>query len=533
MIIQHNLSALNANRQLNIVRKTGSKSVEKLSSGYRINRAVDDAAGLSISEKMRKQIRGLTKAKENVEDGISLCQVADGAMAEMHDMTNRMNELCVQAANGTNSADDRSYIQMEIDNIVEEFGRIINTTKFNEVYVFRGEKPFDARAESEIEYAPTGSGTGTGSGGTGIGSLRGITAFEGNNFGDALDEDIYNDTDWVTTTRMSSLSGLQRKRNCAWIDFTDFKADSREEFIKKLNGQGFDSSCCYCNLYAGVKFVSSVTKDARTSPNGISYDYYHLPLLPAIPNPSDKEQLRIDLNDIWDMYEKNKGKSLGEVICESLMDVIEQAGKRELNSRLTKDWVGYAYKKGTGKLYILDSSNRKFLPNAGSSTFSATPRNDAGELEPVVKTDEVKPVPPKGQITTQQLAIHAGSDADGTNKVIMKMPTFKNENLKINSVSVVTEDLATTSIDVLTDVLQVISSNRSRIGAYQNRLEHTSLNLDNIVENTTDSESKIRDTDMADEMVRYSNNTILTQAGQSMLSQANNSTQAVLSLLSA
>lgn len=127
-------------------------------------------------------------------------------------------------------------------------------------------------------------------------------------------------------------------------------------------------------------------------------------------------------------------------------------------------------------------------------------------------------IPKVGQITTQQLAIHAGSDADGTNKVIMKMPTFKNENLKINSVSVLTEDLATNSIDVLTDVLQVISSNRSRIGAYQNRLEHTSLNLDNIVENTTDSESKIRDTDMANEIVRYSNNTILTQAGQSIFS---------------
>ncbi len=263
MIIQHNLSALNANRQLNIVRKTGSKSAEKLSSGYRINRAADDAAGLSISEKMRKQIRGLTKAKENVEDGISLCQVADGAMAEMHDMTNRMNELCVQAANGTNSADDRSYIQMEIDNIVEEFGRIINTTKFNEVYIFRGEEPFQALAGSEIEYAPSG---------TGIGSVEGVTAYEGSNFGDALDEDIYNSTDWITTS--TPFSGAKRKRNCAWIDFTDFEASSREEFIAKLNGQGFDSSCCYCDLYAGIKFVSSVTKDARTSPNGISYDYH-------------------------------------------------------------------------------------------------------------------------------------------------------------------------------------------------------------------------------------------------------------------
>ena len=523
MIIQHNLSALNANRQLNIVRKTGSKSAEKLSSGYRINRAADDAAGLSISEKMRKQIRGLTKAKENVEDGISLCQVADGAMAEMHDMTNRMNELCVQAANGTNSADDRSYIQMEIDNIVEEFGRIINTTKFNEVYIFRGEEPFQALAGSEIEYAPSG---------TGIGSVEGVTAYEGSNFGDALDEDIYNSTDWITTS--TPFSGAKRKRNCAWIDFTDFEASSREEFIAKLNGQGFDSSCCYCDLYAGIKFVSNVTKDARTSPNGISYDYHQLPLPPAIPNPSDsKEQVRIDLNDIWNRYEKDKSKSLGEVICESLVDVIEQAGMNEPHSLLTQDLVGYAYKKGTGKLYILDSVDGSYSPGAGSSTFSVTPRSDTGELE-TVKMDTNKPVPPKvGQITPQQLAIHAGADADGTNKVIMKMPTFKNENLKINSVSVLTEDLATTSIDVLTDVLHVISSNRSRIGAYQNRLEHTSLNLDNIVENTTDSESKIRDTDMANEIVRYSNNTILTQAGQSILSQANNNTQAVLSLLSA
>jgi flagellin len=525
MIIQHNLSALNANRQLNIVRKTGSKSAEKLSSGYRINRAADDAAGLSISEKMRKQIRGLTKAKENVEDGISLCQVADGAMAEMHDMTNRMNELCVQAANGTNSADDRSYIQMEIDNIVEEFGRIINTTKFNEVYIFRGEEPFQALAGSEIAYAPIGSGIG-------INLVEGITAFEGSNFGDALDEDIYNSADWVTTS--TPYSGAKRKRNCAWIDFTDFEASSREEFIAKLNGQGFDSSCCYCDLYAGIKFVSSVTKDARTSPNGISYDYHQLPLPPAIPDPSNsKEQVRIDLNDIWNRYEKDKSKSLGEVICESLVDVIEQAGMNEPHSLLTQDLVGYAYKKGTGKLYILDSVDGLYSPDAGSSTFSITPRSDTGELE-TVKMDTNKPVPPKvGQITTQQLAIHAGSDADGTNKVIMKMPTFKNENLKINSVSVLTEDLATNSIDVLTDVLQVISSNRSRIGAYQNRLEHTSLNLDNIVENTTDSESKIRDTDMANEIVRYSNNTILTQAGQSILSQANNNTQAVLSLLSA
>ncbi len=527
MIIQHNLSALNANRQLNIVRKTGSKSAEKLSSGYRINRAADDAAGLSISEKMRKQIRGLTKAKENVEDGISLCQVADGAMAEMHDMTNRMNELCVQAANGTNSADDRSYIQMEIDNIVEEFGRIINTTKFNEVYIFRGEEPFQALAGSEIEYAPSG---------TGIGSVEGVTAYSGNELSDKLSDDV-NGSDWTVTKPDETVGvalsrypypGGTDGRKSAWVDFTNIKADSQEELNSKLNGQGFDWSCCYCNLHGCVKFVSSVTDNAKKTSSGVAYDYLQLSTAPA------NEIVKIDINSIWDKYQSSMGSSLGEVICQTLVDVLNAAGDLEpTTSRLTRDLVEFGYKNGTGKFYIFDSTGSSYSPDAGSSTFSVTPRSDTGELEPA-KSGKSKPVIPKvGQITTQQLAIHAGSDADGTNKVIMKMPTFKNENLKINSVSVLTEDLATNSIDVLTDVLQVISSNRSRIGAYQNRLEHTSLNLDNIVENTTDSESKIRDTDMANEIVRYSNNTILTQAGQSILSQANNNTQAVLSLLSA
>ena len=140
MIVQHNLQAMNANRMLGITTKSASGSTEKLSSGYRINRAADDAAGLAISEKMRKQIRGLDQASENAEDGISCVQTAEGALAEVQDMLQRMNELMVQAANGTNSETDRLYIQDEIDQLISEVDRVAETTKFNETYLLKGDE---------------------------------------------------------------------------------------------------------------------------------------------------------------------------------------------------------------------------------------------------------------------------------------------------------------------------------------------------------------------------------------------------------
>ena len=140
MVVQHNLTAMNANRMLGITTNSQAKSTEKLSSGYRINRAADDAAGLSISEKMRKQIRGLTKASSNAQDGISSVQTAEGALTEVTDMLQRMNELAVQAANSTNSESDRKNIQDEIDQLITEIDRVAETTKFNETYLLKGDR---------------------------------------------------------------------------------------------------------------------------------------------------------------------------------------------------------------------------------------------------------------------------------------------------------------------------------------------------------------------------------------------------------
>ena len=140
MVVQHNMQAMNANRMLGVTTSAQSKSTEKLASGYKINRAADDAAGLTISEKMRKQIRGLDRASTNAEDGVSAVQTAEGALTEVHSMLQRMNELANQAANGTNSESDRDAIQAEIDQLATEIDRVAETTKFNETYLLKGDR---------------------------------------------------------------------------------------------------------------------------------------------------------------------------------------------------------------------------------------------------------------------------------------------------------------------------------------------------------------------------------------------------------
>ena len=147
MVVQHNLQAMNANRMLNVTTGQQAKSTEKLSSGYKINRAADDAAGLTISEKMRKQIRGLDQASTNAQDGVSSVQTAEGALTEVHSMLQRMNELAVQAANGTNAESDRQAIQDEIDQLTTEIDRVAETTKFNEIYLLKGDSEGGTKTE--------------------------------------------------------------------------------------------------------------------------------------------------------------------------------------------------------------------------------------------------------------------------------------------------------------------------------------------------------------------------------------------------
>ena len=387
MVVQHNLQAMNSNRMLGVTTSSQAKVTEKLSSGYKINRAADDAAGLSISEKMRKQIRGLDQASANAQDGISSVQTAEGALGEVHDMLQRMNELAVQAANGTNSTSDRTAIQNEIDQLTTEIDRVAETTKFNETYLLKG--------------------------------------------------DVKGSTKIITL---------------------------------KPHDAGLKGSMVYTEGATTAKFTVPELKESDTIMIG--------------------------------------GKQY----------TIKAAENKDLDEI------------PANKAYTLMKAELEKANQIGAE-------NPANVV--VAPTDNVFEITLGKQTVAKPLAfnLHVGADADMTNKISVNIETMNSAYLGIKDLNVVdNKDVspgaqATYAIDAIADAIQKVSDQRSALGAVQNRLEHTIKNLDNVVENTTAAESQIRDTDMASTMVEYTKNNILMQAGQSMLAQANQSTQGVMSLL--
>ena len=382
MVVQHNMQAMNSSRMLGVTTGQQAKSTEKLSSGYKINRAADDAAGLTISEKMRKQINGLDRASTNAQDGVSAVQTAEGALTEVHSMLQRMNELAVQSANGTNSKSDRDAIQAEVDQLNTEIDRVAETTKFNETYLLKGD-----------------AGTKT-------------------------------------------------------VNLKAHDAGIKGTFAEVAGTDGHQATLAV-DLTAGHKVTIGGTE-------------YTI----AAASDNDKNEL-------------------------TQADAVTK-----IHAALTAaNAIG-----GTGT--VADGTT------GDSTTFTITGATAT---------------------TSKDLSfnLHVGADSDMTNKIGVNVEAMNTSNLGIKGLQV-TDDTgitATYAIDAIADAVQKVSSQRSSLGAVQNRLEHTISNLDNIVENTTSAESRIRDTDMADEMVNYSKNNILASAGQSMLAQANQSTQGVLSLL--
>ncbi len=364
MVVKHNITAMNSNRMLGLTTKSQAKSTEKLSSGYKINRAADDAAGLSISEKMRRQIRGLTQASSNAQDGISVVQTAEGALNEVEDMLQRMNELAVKGENGTLTTSDRAAIQAEIGQLMSEVDRVQSTTTFNEMNLLDGK------------------------------FIKGVQV--GAEAGQHIDISIKN----------MSMSGL-----AAYIG--DWKNGALTAGSSKL--------------YSAVTFNALI--DGKTSVQTTTYT-----------------NLSANLNPV-----KN-GSVQGSTALKQTTSYATNDGKRYKLTNMTTDMA-------------------------------------------------------KRLVTTFQNLVGGKAQTVATTKDFNSLNAF------------------------IKGALQIVSSQRSDLGAIQNRLEHTISNLDNIVENTQSAEAAIRDTDIATEMVQYSNNNILQQAGTSMLSQANQSNQLALSLL--
>ena len=497
MVVQHNLTAMNSNRMLGINTKSQAKSTEKLSSGYKINRAADDAAGLSISEKMRKQIRGLTQASANAQDGISAVQTAEGALGEVQDMLQRMNELAVKAANGTNSEDDRSYIQNEIDQLTTEIDRVAETTKFNETYLLKGDKSLaneHSFSYKAFKTAQTANATFNTDGGTSI-TLT------------------YADGDAITS---------------------EDQQNEVNDLLKSLRDQG-----------ASVTLTSSWAKGAAKQT-----DTYTLSLNGAA---ADKYTVNATTTDGEFEIKNSTRKTLLKLTADGATAPMLKEGDADKTQKATIIATSITAAEATvstAKYY--DKDGNEISANALNKYFDAT-TNDAGVTTVSNRADAPTLYDAVGNklvgarwdaakdnvsalndvLHSLSLTLHVGADATDNNQITMNIASMSAKGLGVNGLKVDGNDdsNARTSIATIKEAIQKVSTQRSALGAVQNRLEHTINNLDNVVENTTSAESQIRDTDMATEMVKYSNNNILSQAGQAMLAQANQSNQGVLSLL--
>jgi flagellin len=432
---------------------------------------------------MRKQIRGLDQASTNASDGISSVQTAEGALTEVHSMLQRMNELAVQAANGTNSESDRSAIQDEINQLTTEIDRVAETTKFNETYLLKG-------GNGDKNYKVHAHDAGL------IGSL---------------------------TENTTKATFQMRKLNVGdsyTIGGTTYQigASSVEEALKTITGDNAITA-------------SSTSSEKLQVGDAITIDGKSYTIANAAD--ADMEQAKISFAKIFSLA------SFGSTISFNGKDatVFSESGYSDADEYVDPNnkvliTAKQAYTMVRTELIAASSigatGTRASIENAQpSEVITGTGANRVTFMAFTIT---------RGNVVTKNdmtFNLHVGADADMTNKIGVTIETMSSKNLGLDGINVSddTGKAATYAIDAIADAVAKVSAQRSALGAVQNRLEHSIANLDNVVENSTAAESRIRDTDMADEMVTYSKNNILAQAGQSMLAQANQSTQGVLSIL--
>lgn len=733
MVVQHNISAINNNRQLSITNGALAKTTRKLSSGYRITIAADDAAGLSISEKMRKQIRGLDRASQNAEEGISLIQTAEGALNEVHDMLQRMNELCIQAANGTNSDTDRSYIQDEIDQIITEIDRVAETTKFNEIYLLDGTlASANGRRDMDLAYKQymlekdhsviTLNGTNAGNvvslkhlwkddrtkilykeiihgdiGATATPDTSTPTASGYVNFKNVLKKeivpqaiesimntfpdtysylqgstigiglDIYSDpTSNVLAAVGMSAAGYGYDNNWT-IEYTlhvntatlgitsnadtltasarnDLEITIVHEMVHAMmdealtagmlgytQANGFQNSLefpdwfvegmaqvasggCYnnndwvnaggnpasTNDGLGITAATSLTDiksivqgtdnkiGSGTVPSQYGTGYLACMYLGYLADGTGNVTQAALANGVDEILSRiRSGESLESVIQDltglTIANFENQFGG-VMNGNDSADFIQktiIAIGNDTGGLGTgFDSSSSTILPDTvsnigifeldtdysvvsntypkghvvmsgGTSTKTGvagpaataptpTPPQTPTTPTPGNPTNPDDPATPDEEPTLEVSISKTWFDATGLNLQIgaeshnwmhLYIESMSADSIKASDVDVTTQDKATMSIDIVAFGIHQVSKQRSSLGAYQNRLEHTIKNLDNVAENTQAAESQIRDTDMAEEIEKNSNLRILQQAGQAMLSHTKQEKDGVLTLL--
>lgn len=566
MKINHNISALKANVQLNKNDGAMSKSLEKLTSGFKINHASDDPAGMAISRKMKAQIRGLEKASSNAADGISVIQTAEGALEEVSSCLQRMNELAVQAANGTYTTDDRNAIQLEIDQLNEEIQRISDTTEFNTKKLLDGSVDRKSYTDSL--------------------NVKIIAIADEVAASDKYHITVEEDPRQAVVLGQSMKTDIKLADNIFDIDQKD--KDKKQEAAITVNGQtilinetdtynsvyeklrdlcsSIDINCFVTDMIDGTG-TDPITGDPINEPYGYdpkNYESagYQIGKIGEYPKNdtgtvvSNKRQALVFVSELYGSNQqvtvtcndKDIAKKLGIYTkLDANRNVLDNSttlegkgvdAKVSVNNTVAENaFAETATVFSDGEVVrITDNSGFEIkfevAPNTTGTIFKDTQggNNANGKLPKYNKynKDNNKDVR-LTVLEAGEMSLHIGANAYQTMKVTI--PAVTPKTLGVNIVNIRTKEGAEKAIDMIGDAIVNLSTTRAKLGAYENRLEHAISNLDTTNENMTESLSRIEDTDMAKEMANYTQYSVLVQAGTSMLAQANERPQNILSLL--
>ena len=540
MLIQHNLLANNAKRQSNISNSRKKKSIEKLSSGYSINRAADNAAGLSISEKIRGQIRGLLKGSQNTQDGISLCQVVDGAMSEIGDIMHRMRELSVQSANDTNTAEDRRAIQQEVDQLVDEIDRISNSTTFNEAPVFQktiiSEGVILSREEAVNELSSgqlasvsydikDNEGNVILSKNAANAMLANMSCyFEVSKLYDEYKDGLlqYDGHNGVQTTKTADMMRLMVDALEPWtiwkeVDLTDVINEKRT-----LADQFQNASIAYD---AGPSSRPDYNPDHATkyatnfANEGVTYN--NLTFLQKLGEVQviNHERITDSGNDfVMGFYYS------GTIGMDAAVYYHEPQGHGYQRNREDTNF-NFIFQKLSSSIQKIPAEDQTEVNNTLSLLSNAVSDKDTiADLYIFLKSS--------GGITIKdQTDFWIQCGANSGEGILLEFDSIDASILGVNGLNVSTHSGAENAISRIDAGMERLLAARSKIGAQQNRLEHT-FNIDqNTTENLQYAESRIRDADMAEEMLEYSKSDVLNNAAMAMMAQANHQPDGVLKIL--
>ena len=541
MRIQHNVMAMNAYRNYSNNTSALSKNLEKLSSGYKINRAGDDAAGLAISEKMRAQITGLDKAQDNAKDGISLVQTAEGALTEVHDMLNRMVELATQSANGTyDNETDRANLQKEVDQLQSEINRIADSANFNGIKLLDGSL----------------SGGGNISGVSVSDTTAVAATFTSGDFAVADDAQVAGDTleytvAWKdaagnehattvnftvgdTTTELIAADGTKYS-----LTATATKSELQNAVLAELKKDSdLTSAFDITTSTDALKFTSKGTGNEGatiTAINGsgtISTADLGADIAGSTAGANSMQKL--DLTGVTALAGSETADAMNKAVFEinGKKFVLAQSSATDAQLKSLGSDVTVIKLQGTAYTAANDAANvAAALSRVTGMDFKAATTADAVTGSGITANDILYNGDEKLSASGGGLTLQIGDTSDSYNQLTVSVQDMHTSSLGIDAISIATQEGAQAAVDVVKNAINMVSDVRGTLGATQNRLDHTINNLSVMEENIQDAESTIRDTDVAEEMMSYTKNNILIQSAQAMLAQANQVPQGVLQLL--